>query len=73
MYNDLFPLVHSETELSKVNPIYLGIQLNYSVFWYEVMGDAKKACNIAQKTFDEALSLLDDQDPENFKDASTIL
>ena len=31
-------------ELPACNPIKLGLALNYSVFYYEVMQDNKKAC-----------------------------
>ena len=41
----------SEIELPACNPIKLGLALNFSVFYYEVMKDHKKACELA----DEAL------------------
>lgn len=36
-------------ELSVTHPIRLGLALNYSVFYYEIIQDSEKACTIAKK------------------------
>ena len=35
-------------DLPACNPIKLGLALNYSVFYYEVMQDSKQACVLAE-------------------------
>jgi 14-3-3 protein epsilon len=42
--------------LTPANPIRLGVALNFSVFYYEIMGQPDKACDTARKAFDEAIS-----------------
>jgi len=38
----------ANSELKTTNPIRLGLALNFSVFYYEVMNDPAKACNLAK-------------------------
>ena len=40
--------------LSAIHPIYLGLSLNFSVFYYEVLNDHETACKIAQEILDLA-------------------
>ena len=35
-------------ELKSTHPISLGLSLNFSVFYYEIMNDSRKACEIAK-------------------------
>lgn len=35
-------------ELKTTNPIRLGLALNFSVFYYEVLNDPAKACSLAK-------------------------
>ena len=51
----------------------LGLALNFSVFYYEIMNDQEKATNMAKKTFDEAISNLDEMKEDEYKDAALIL
>ena len=51
----------------------LGLALNFSVFHYEIMNDQEKATNMAKKTFDEAISNLDEMKEDEYKDAALIL
>ena len=55
------------------HPVRLGLALNFSVFYYEIMNDQEKATNMAKKTFDEAISNLDDMKEDEYKDAALIL
>ena len=62
--------------LSGVNPIVLGLSLNFSVFYYEVMNDHEQACVIAKNTLDQANKELPpnvDEDDEQYKDAISII
>lgn len=59
--------------LLTTSPIYLGLALNYSVFYYEIVNDAEKACSLAKKVFDEAVADLDSLSEDDYKDATLIL
>ena len=55
------------------NPIKLGLALNFSVFYYEVMQDNKKACELAESSLQEAMAKIDEVDEETFRDAKSII
>lgn len=62
----------AETSLPSTHPIRLGLALNFSVFYFEVLGVPDKACVLAKTSFDQAMSnpdMLDDQ----HKDSQAIL
>lgn len=59
--------------LACTNPIKLGLALNFSVFYYEVMNDSATACKIANAAFDEAIHQLEKIEDEQYKDSTTIL
>ena len=65
--------------LDVINPIRLGLALNFSVFYYEVIGDQDRACAIAKETIGKAsepLSEIDDNNDEkndDNKDAISII
>ena len=59
--------------LACTNPIKLGLALNFSVFFYEVMNDPKKACKIANDAFDVAIHQLEKIEDDQYKDSTTIL
>ena len=61
--------------LPSVHPISLGLALNNSVFYYEVMNDHETACKIAKETLDLASKELpnDDVEDENNRDALSII
>jgi len=61
------------SELNSTNPIKLGLALNFSVFYYEVMNDPGTACNIANQAFQEGIQKLESIDDIEYKDSTTIL
>ena len=60
-------------ELPACNPIKLGLALNFSVFYYEVLNDPAKACNLAKQAFDDAIADIEHIDEDQYKDATTIM
>jgi len=59
--------------LATTNPIRLGLALNFSVFYYEILNEQSKACELAKKAFDEALGKLDDLSEDSYKDSTVIM
>jgi len=66
-------LAVASEKLSPTHPIRLGLALNYSVCFYEILKDHKKACELAKKAFDEAISKLDQLDEASYKDSTLIM
>jgi len=60
-------------ELKTTHPIRLGLALNFSVFYYEVLNDPTKACNLAKQAFDDAIADIEHIEEEQYKDATTIM
>ncbi|CAK95044.1 unnamed protein product (macronuclear) [Paramecium tetraurelia] len=60
-------------ELKTTNPIRLGLALNFSVFYYEVLNDAAKACQLAKSAFDDAIADIEQIQEDQYKDATTIM
>jgi 14-3-3 protein epsilon len=63
----------SEKELGACNPIRLGLALNFSVFYYEVMNNHKRACELGESALQSALDKIDECDEETFRDAKSII
>lgn len=59
--------------LASTHPVKLGLALNYSVFYYEIMQNPEKACKMARDAFDEAIADLDNVQDEYYKDATLIM
>lgn len=62
-----------QKDLGACNPIRLGLALNFSVFYFEVMNDHKKACDLGETALQNALEKIDDCDEETFRDAKSII
>ncbi|KAL0711193.1 hypothetical protein Bca4012_018171 [Brassica carinata] len=63
----------AEAKLPPTHPIRLGLALNFSVFYYEIMNSPERACHLAKQAFDEAISELDSLNEESYKDSTLIL
>ncbi len=59
--------------LAPTNPIRLGLALNFSVCYYEILGEKGEACELARRAFDDAISQLDDLDENSYKDSTLIM
>ncbi|KAM8967335.1 14-3-3 protein zeta/delta [Pelodytes ibericus] len=70
-YQDAFEI--SKKEMQPTHPIRLGLALNFSVFYYEILNSPEKACSLAKTAFDEAIAELDTLSEESYKDSTLIM
>lgn len=59
--------------LAPTHPIRLGLLLNFTVFFYEILGEKSKALLMAESGFEEAISLMDSMPDENYKDTVLLM
>jgi len=60
-------------ELLPTNPIRLGLALNFSVFYYEIMNSPDNAIQLAKQAFDDAIEKLEHLQDESYKDSTLIM
>ncbi len=60
-------------ELPSYNSTRLGLSLNFSVFYYELKNDSKKACELAQEALDGAKADIESMDNDEARDAISIV
>jgi 14-3-3 protein epsilon len=60
-------------ELPPTHPIRLGLALNFSVFYYEILISPDLACRLAKAAFDDAIAELDTLSEESYKDSTLIM
>jgi 14-3-3 protein epsilon len=63
----------STSELVPTHPIRLGLALNFSVFYYEILNSPDRACRLAKAAFDDAIAELDTLNEESYKDSTLIM
>ncbi|KAI7992570.1 hypothetical protein ACSBR2_021996 [Camellia fascicularis] len=63
----------ANTELAPTHPIRLGLALNFSVFYYEILNSPDRACSLAKQAFDEAIAELDTLGEDSYKDSTLIM
>ncbi|KAJ4964565.1 hypothetical protein NE237_016414 [Protea cynaroides] len=61
------------TDLPPTHPIRLGLALNFSVFYYEILNSPERACHLAKQAFDEAIAELDTLNEDSYKDSTLIM
>ncbi len=59
--------------LKTTHPIRLGLALNYSVFYYEILNSPDHACKLAKAAFDNAIQDLDGLEEDEYRDSATIM
>jgi len=60
-------------ELLPTNPIRLGLALNFSVFYYEIMNSPDNAIQLAKQAFDDAIEKLEHLQDDSYKDSTLIM
>lgn len=63
----------AEKDLPPTHPIRLGLALNFSVFYYEILNSPDSACRLAKKAFDDAIADLDSLPEDSYKDSTLIM
>jgi len=70
-YNDAFEI--AKADMQPTHPIRLGLALNFSVFYYEILNSPDKACALAKQAFDDAIAELDTLNEDSYKDSTLIM
>lgn len=63
----------AKARLQPTHPTRLGLALNASVCYYEIMKQPKKACELAKDAFDKAIQKLDSLSDSTYKDSTLIM
>jgi 14-3-3 protein epsilon len=63
----------AKSELLVTHPIRLGLALNFSVFYYEVLNNPDEACKMARQAFEDAIAELDNVSEDSYKDSTLIM
>merc|ERR1711973_302784 len=63
----------SKNKMQPTHPIRLGLALNFSVFYYEILNSPDKACSLAKSAFDDAIAELDTLNEDSYKDSTLIM
>jgi len=72
-YKAASDVAQTDPALPPTNPVRLGLALNFSVFYYEIMNSPESAIQLAKKAFDEAIEKLEQLTDESYKDSTLIM
>jgi 14-3-3 protein beta/theta/zeta len=70
-YADAFDI--AKAQMQPTHPIRLGLALNFSVFYYEILNSPERACHLAKQAFDDAIAELDSLNEDSYKDSTLIM
>jgi len=70
-YSEAFDI--AKTQMQPTHPIRLGLALNFSVFYYEILNSPERACHLAKQAFDDAIAELDSLNEDSYKDSTLIM
>jgi len=63
----------AKSKMQPTHPIRLGLALNFSVFYYEILCSPDRACHLAKQAFDDAIAELDTLNEDSYKDSTLIM
>jgi len=63
----------AKAQMQPTHPIRLGLALNFSVFYYEILNSPDRACQLAKQAFDDAIAELDTLSEDSYKDSTLIM
>ena len=63
----------ADKELTATNAIRLGLALNFSVFYYEILNAPERACRLAKAAFDDAITKIGNIEEGQYKDSTLIM
>ena len=70
---EAYKVASNEAEaLKTTHPIRLGLALNYSVFYYEILNSPDHACKLAKAAFDNAIAELDGLEEDDATKSSAM-
>ncbi|KAG0482832.1 hypothetical protein HPP92_010916 [Vanilla planifolia] len=61
------------TDLPPTDPIRLGLALNLSILYYEILDSPERACNLVKQALDDAVSELDSLGEDLVKESTLIM
>jgi len=70
-YTEAFDI--AKGQMTPTHPIRLGLALNFSVFYYEILNSPDQACHLAKQAFDDAIAELDTLNEDSYKDSTLIM
>lgn len=70
-YSEAFEI--AKGQMQPTHPIRLGLALNFSVFYYEILNSPERACHLAKQAFDDAIAELDSLNEDSYKDSTLIM
>jgi len=70
-YQEAFEI--AKGQMQPTHPIRLGLALNFSVFYYEILNSPERACHLAKQAFDDAIAELDSLNEDSYKDSTLIM
>jgi len=70
-YQEAFTV--AKEKMQPTHPIRLGLALNFSVFYYEILSSPDQACHLAKQAFDDAIAELDTLNEDSYKDSTLIM
>lgn len=60
-------------DLPPTHPVRLGLMLNFSVFYYDIMKSPERSCRLAKQAFDDAIAELDTLSEVSYRDSTIIM